>query len=504
MVLTVSELFGNDMVLQREREISVWGTAEKHVKITVDFQGRTAETVSDGEGKWRVKLPPMPASRGGVLTVRDRKETVTFENVAVGEVWLAGGQSNMEFYMRYDKDLKAQLPECENPDIRFFDYPRVPCEKAGERRDYSAFGWWRTCTPENLQWFSAVGYYFARDLQRALGVPVGIVGCNCGGTRSCCWMDEETIRECGPEWLEDYEKGVAEIGDLAAAEEQYLSLAFTDNSNPFENAILDKFMYGIPQEEMAAGLAGMEENMLVGNRIGPWHEWRPAGLYRRMVEHICPFTLRGVIWYQGESDETHPDRYADMMCGLIGLWRRRWGAEMPFIMAQLAPYETGGQAYPALRERQVEVTERMEQVWLVPTGDVGSDYDIHPKEKQPIGVRMALSARGHVYGEKLLCDAPVCAGASRDGNSAVIRFGNAAGGLTVKGNRVQALEVLAGDSAVPPESWTAEAEGDALRIRFRDGIPAEKVTVRFAKTPYFEVNLYNAAGIPAFPFAAEV
>ena len=194
--------------------------------------------------------------------------------------------------------------------------------------------------------------------------------------------------------MDDYEEGLRKIPDIEAAEEEFYNSPMADHTNPFANEMTNRMLYGMSEKELLQLFTQFSGSDVMV--IGPWHEWRPCGIYHTMAERVIPYAARGVIWYQGESDEDHPDIYADMMEGLIGLWRNKWGIDLPFIMTQLAPLGTtigkGGEEYPKLREQQRIVAGRVENVYLCSIGDVGNSYDIHPKEKQPVGHRMALIA----------------------------------------------------------------------------------------------------------------
>ena len=505
--MKTAEIFGNGMVLQQGQPVSVWGTAQPGEKIFVKIQDQEASAVVNEDGKWCVLLKPLTVSYYEIMTVYGQSEKICFDNVAVGEVWIAAGQSNMEFHMRYDRDFSQEESCCSNPAIRFYDTPVVSTEKMRELFDYSEnFGFWRSCNAENLQWYSAVGYYFAKYLEMSLKVPVGIIGLNCGGTRSVCWMDEETASAAGPEWLEDYENGLRDIPDIQRAEADFYRTPMADHTHPFDNPVSDRMMYGLSLEELKASFEKMEE--LGGLIIGPWHEWRPCGLYHTMVEHVCPYTAKGVLWYQGESDEDHPDIYAKMLSGLIALWRRKWNSNLPFIVVQLAPLGVeigkGGREYPALRAQQQLVAETVPDVFLVSTGDAGNTYDIHPKEKQPVGRRMALLARGHIYKENdLLCDAPVPDHVDISGQVISVHFKNADMGLLLKGDISSYIEVilLAGKNATVGVVKSVSVRDEILDIYIDAENGVEKLLeIRFAQMPYYHMGLYNKADIPALPF----
>ena len=508
MLLTVGEVFGENMVLQQGKPVAIWGKGVPGEEVEISIQDHLVKTLVAEDGIWKAVLPELKASEQEELWIQSKEEEIRFQNIAVGEVWLAGGQSNMEFFMRYDKDFKVSVEECENSKIRFFDYPVIPSEKDRTTKDYSEFGFWRVCDKENLQYYSAVAYYFAQNLQKDLGVPVGIVGCNCGGTRSCCWMDEDRVKKYGEVWIKDYEEGLGQINDLEKAEQGYRNNPMTDKAHPFANPIADKMMYGVSPEELQEMFASVfqgedSENM---NLIGPWHEWRPSGLYHTMLKHVIPYTVRGVIWYQGESDEDHPELYADMMGGVIECWREEWGESFPFLITQLAPFGdkigTGGTYYPILREQQEIVAKRVKDVYCASIGDVGNEYDIHPKEKKPVGARLALLARGHVYGEKILCDAPVADTRKNEEDKIIISFLNAEGGLCLKGTEVNAIQILHDGQIVEPQEYHCKVTENQLQILFdkkKEDIDTYKI--EFAKTPYYEVNLYNEAEIPVKPFS---
>ena len=500
-------IFANNMVLQRKIPVPVWGTGTPGAEVTVILQGNEVTARVGQDGKWSAMLQPLTASAGETMVIRSGADERIIENVAVGEVWIASGQSNMEFHMRYDQDYSSETEICANENIRFFDVPVIPSEKSGQLFDYTKnFGFWRTACPADLEWFSAVGYYFAKNLQPALDVPVGIIGLNCGGSKCCCWMDEETLQKCGPVWMEDYLNGMKSISDYEKAEAEYYRSGLGDHSQPFADPMIDHMMYGMSIEEIESTHRHMLESG--GLVIGPWAEWRPAGLYHMMAERIIPYAVRGVLWYQGESDEDHPEIYADMLNGLIGLWRKKWGYRLPFIIAQLAPLGEvigpGGRVYPILRKQQQYVAEHTQEVYLAATGDVGHTYDIHPKEKQPVGRRMALLARGHVYGEDLLCDAPVPDSVSRDNDCIAIHFKNAEGGLVLKGEKIEAMQVFIDGNELDSPDYMLDKEQSRLIVRIPERDASEHQTeIRFAETPYFKVNLYNQSDIPVIPFTVQ-
>ena len=506
-----SSPFGDGMVLQRNQTLKVWGCADPGAHVTVHIQEKSAEADAGPDGKWECFLPPLRTSVRETMTVSSSEGSTEYQDVMVGEVWLAGGPSNMEFFMRYDADYEAAVRLCEDPLFRFYDVPEASVPEQLEMKDFSLFGFWRKADPEDLQYFSAVAYYFGSSLRETLQVPIGIIGCNWGGTRSSCWMSRETLEKYGRDWIDEYEEGLKAIPDLEAAREAYLNNPELDTSHPFDRQFSDKLMYGVSLEELLESFAEMADGGTVFN-IGPWSEWRPNGLYEVMLSKLIPYPIAGVIWYQGESDVGHAGIYADMMCGLISEWREEWGSDFPFIMVQLAPLGNTDNAmilescegFPEIREKQAEITRRMKDVYLISTSDVGHPYDIHPKQKRPVGKRLALQALAKVYGLPLSADAPEPAGITRDKDDLILHFNYSEGGLVLRGEDIQAMTLTAQDgSPLPSDTWSAAVSSENLLIHLgSDASSAAKI--RFADTPWYEVNLYNMAGIPAMPFTIDI
>ena len=506
--MKTANVFGNHMVLQRDIELPVWGEAAPGTRVVVRIQGQEASTAADAKGKWKLSIGPLRVSRDETMTVEGEDETLCFSRVAVGEVWLAGGQSNMEFHMRYDKQFKEAVADCANPDIRFFDCPKLSYEGEEYDFDYSSFGFWRPCNAENLQWYSAVGYYFAQKLHAELDIPVGILGCNLGGSRAVCWMDEDTAKECAQVWLEEYAEGLKKIPDLNAYFAQYKSDPVNDHSHPFDNPIADRMLYGVTLEEMQeilSSLFGENKSPVFAFQIGPCHDWRPHGLYYTMLKKIAPYGIRGVIWYQGESDAFHADAYASVLSGMIGCWRRLWGFELPFLMAQLAPLaelaDPSAAGYPAICRAQQTVSETLPGVWCSATGDVGSFHDIHPKEKRPVGQRLALLALNHIYGESgLLCEAPLAQDCSLENGELVLRF-RYGQGLYRSSDAPLPLKVsIEGQSLEEARGLDVALKDNTLRIRSESLDLSRWETVSMGADPWYVMNLCNAADIPAKPF----
>lgn len=521
-MLKLAKLFATGMVLQREKQVRVWGDAEPDVDVRVTIQGQSAETRADAQGHFMLELSPLEASGNETLVVQAGKEKLEITDVAVGEVYIAGGQSNMEFPLRYEKYRKEAL-QTRDTQLRFFDTPKKYYDAQDTDFDYGAVGHWRKAdSEENLGYFSAVAFYFAKELREEPHVPVGIVGCNWGGTRSCAWINGETVEKVGKPWALEWEKAAAGR-DMdafwASRKDDPQANAGNPGTSPFDALILPgtPSMEEIGQAMMEMAKATMQEaghteaakdpafiqkmmeqytNMLDARM-------KPGILYEHMVKEIAPFGARGVLWYQGESDDVAglQPLYANMMKGLISDWRSLWKDEtMPFIEVQLPGwYDWMGQVnmdYASIRRCQEQVAEDMEHVYMASISDVGEEHDIHPKDKRTVGHRMALLARHYIYGEELLCEAPRPAGISRQGAEIRIEMAYAQDGLRIIGDTLEAMELRAGDSTM---AYQASVEGNTLVLKLEQPTE-ESILIRFAREAWYRVNLVNSAGIPAIPF----
>ncbi len=507
--LCLPMLFGDHMVLQRQKPIEIWGKAAPGIAVFALLYREErvlAEGVgqADADGNWNLFLPAMEAARNLRLEITAGAEKQILEDVVIGEVWIAGGQSNMEYFLQFDAERDSAFARPEIPDIRFWDHPEISYEGQLDDYDYSEFGIWRLCRKEDLPWYSAVGYWFAEKLQGALDIPVGIVGCNWGGTRAACWIDRNRLTGTpGEVWLQDYEKGIEGL-DPEAYKKAYLSVRTNIEDHPLQGDTTILYPGFSREFQLKAMSIWAKFPSPYGNVIGPVHPWRPCGVYETMLLHVAPYTCRGVLWYQGESDDTHAEIYDEMLSLLIANWRDLWHDEIPFLMVQLAPFrawlDDQGDAYPVLRERQVWAAERIPRVWLASSGDAGMEWDIHPKHKRPIGQRLALLALGHIYGQNILCDAPEFAGAQWADGTLTISFRHGEGLYLQTPEGKRATEGAVNALEVDGAPISGQIAGDKLQIKL-----AEKPRhIAFAWTGYYQVNLYNAAGIPAKPFQTDL
>ncbi|WP_441871087.1 sialate O-acetylesterase [Pseudarthrobacter sp. TAF60_1] len=491
------------MVLQRRRPLLIWGTGQPGANVVATLGDLTSgSTRTDRDGNWVLRLDGQEAARGLTLTLSDGMESLEIHDVAIGEVWVGGGQSNMEFNLEFDADREQVFSGPMNPDIRFFDVPKLSYAGQENEHDYKLYGKWRTCTPEDLRYFSAVGYYFAEQLQNSLQVPVGIVGCNWGGTPACTWTDPEKLAEGpGSAWIEDYERGLRQF-DPDQEAELFRVHKMSDRTDPFADAVLYRVMRdGMSEEEERELIPVFIANQMP--TMGKLHPNRPGGLFATMVSRISRYPVQGVIWYQGESDKTHPDLYSAVLASMIDSWREAWETpDLPFLITQLAPF--GGSPYgdanhvPVIREQQAKVAESVDQVWMASTSDVGAERDIHPKNKKPVGTRLALLAQRHVYGQTVAADAPALDSAKRTDTGVEITF-HSVEELTWGGNPLP-LEIRSPQGENIPVHEVAVSSN---RLLLTAPVPPGS-ELSFAWTSYYQVDLCNEAGIPALPFKAQL
>lgn len=520
-MLKPARLFQNHMVLQREKIIKVWGTGKENETVSVLIQGRESVCCTDRDGKWSVDIGPLHTSYSETMTITSGQERIVLQDVQVGEVWLAGGQSNMEFHMRYDADFASEAASCENNNIRLFDYPEVYYTEQINEADYGEnFAFWRKATPQDLEWFSAVAYYFAKEINNRYGIPIGIVGCNWGGTPACAWMSEEAIKDGGGQiYIDEYRNAVAHL-DLPAYEENFRNNPASWKLNPFADPFSDMLLKGMSLVDVIRILTGQEIDLSTVDFsaqvpvMGPKNERRPGGLYESMLCQVAPFGIRGILFYQGSSDgDRYPELYKTLFPALIRCFRSLWQEELPFLFVQLQPLERWmhcvGEPYVKIREAQQLTANTVPNTGMAVISDVGMEFDIHPKKKQPVGYRLALLAAGKVYGEDILCEAPTLTNVEAEDGCLHLYFENTGDGLSLSDQTPDGVEVDPGKLGglrllvdgydLDLSNITAEAQGNVVELKGPAFHKDARVIVELGCTGWYRINLYNSAGIPARP-----
>ncbi len=501
-----ADIFQSHMVLQRNKPVFIWGIGETNEKVTACIQHQSASTVTDQSGKWCIELPPLSESENETLTIRSENEEILLQDIAVGEVFIAAGQSNMEFWMRYEKHFAEEKPCCQNPMIRFYDVPEVTYAGQDQDFDFSESAVWRQASPDELQYFSAVGYFFAKEMQASLHVPVGIIGCNFGGTSASVWMSRDTLRTYGTFYLDEYEAWEKDT-DLKAYWKKQRVNPMNDRGMPFRSPFNDFILPRTPSPDEIEGFFAQAP----ASDVAPDFSLRkpesiPCTLFEHMVKAIAPFRVSGVLWYQGESDDEkdHTELYEGLLKGLIKDWRELWKEKLPFFIVQLPGWRSwmgfGGKNWMTIRAAQEKVCRDDDLAFLVSISDAGEEYDIHPKNKKVVGQRLAWSALGHLYEKKLLCDPPRLVQAKRQGCEILLVFGNAGEGLYIIGDKINALELIENGKSIP---FSSEVKEDTVILT--PACSAEQpLEIQFAQSMWYQVNLFGSSGIPVIPFKAAV
>ena len=485
--------FTSHMVLQRDMKVPVWGTAGNGENVTVEFAGQKVPGKADAAGNWRVDLQPLEASaEGRTINVTGSRtaESVKIDDVLVGEVWLASGQSNMDFTMSKNVKRFAGVAD-EEREIAAANYPLIrmftgTASKAYEPQNQVG-GEWQVCSPENAPAFSAAGYFFARDLQKEIKVPVGIVTLAFGASTAEAWIRREAL---------------AADPQLKPMLDRFDAAVQTFRSNPPPAVAL-------PRSEDVSEPGKSGTNAVAGNRgkdrapRDPVQDQHNATvLFNGMINPFIPFAMRGVIWYQGESIAGGAEGralYPLVQATLIRDWRKLWGAgDFPFYIVQLAGQEANSNS-PVVREAQASVLS-LPNTGMAVAVDIGEAHNVHPKNKQDVGDRLARIALANVYGRKIEFSGPMYESMKVEGSAIRVRFSHIGGGLVAKGGQLKWF-VIAGEDGkfVPAE---AKIDGDTVVVSSPEA-PAP-VAVRYAWANFPDgCNLFNADGLPAAPFRTD-
>lgn len=479
--------FTDHMVLQRDTRVPVWGTAAPGERVNVTFAGRTKTATAAPDGGWRIDLDPLNASgRSRVLVVSGSETTglLTFEDVLVGEVWLASGQSNMDFTLgRTEKyyfagvlNETAELAAADDPALRMFtgEWARSyePQPRVG--------GTWKVCTPENAREFSAVAYFFARALRQELGVPVGILTLTYGASTPQAWIRREAITP------DPRLKPVLDTFDAGVA-------AF--RADPAAGAGHAQAVTAWEEASARARAAGERPPRRPRDPDPVQDQHNPTVMYNGMIAPVVPFALRGFLWYQGESITEPKDLFPAWNQTLIRDWRALWNGTLPFYFCQLAAYPKASHD-PQVRAWQAEAL-RLPQTGMAVTIDVGDEGDVHPKDKRPVGERLARLALARTYKRRLECDGPEYESSERKNATLRLRFRHAGRTLTTRGGPLMCFEVAGADGRFV----AAEAEVQGTTVVLRSSEVPAPAAARYAWSPYPPGGfLYNDAGLPAAPF----
>lgn len=471
-------LISNGAVFQQNSNIALWGWATPGEKVTItpNWGGQPKSVMADASGKWTTTVATGKAGGPYAITFK-ASNTLTVTDVLLGEVWLASGQSNMEFFVGKTSNrsytgvhnYEDVIRDAGHPYIRQIDVPN----KVADSPQADFKGEWKTCTAKTIDTFSAVAYFFAREINKVTGFPVGIINATWGGTPAESWTKKEVLQSDADlnEILVRYQKAVE---------------AFPSENEKYKAAFA-KWREDSSSNKGAAPAAPM----------GPSHNKSPYKLYNGMIVPIQPYTIRGVIWYQGESNADRAYQYRKLFPAMIANWRSDWKADkLPFYFVQISPHRSQN---PEVRDAQLYTYRNVPHTGMAVTTDNGDPLDIHPRNKEVVGKRLSLWALRNEYGKKdLVVSGPLYKSMKVEGDKIRILF-DFEEGLAVKGDELTEFTIAGDDQQFVPAK--ARIEGNTVVV-WSDAVKSP-VAVRFAWRHVPAPNLYNGAGLPASPFRTD-
>jgi sialate O-acetylesterase len=477
------------MVLQRNQQNRVWGWGEVGDRVTVNIAGQSKNTQVDDQGRWQVRLDAMPAGGPHRMVVQGDNQ-ITFDNVMVGEVWICSGQSNMAWAVQQANDPDLESLTADFPDIRLISVPRVGTDQP--QRDFD--GAWEICTPDTVKQFSAVGYFFGRRIHQTLNVPVGLIDNAWGGSACEAWINRDLLEgdERFGELMRQWRETEDHFKSGAAAE------AFEAELASWREAA---------EKAKAAGEPAPRKPRLDGSMSG---NQRPANIYNGVLKPTIGFGIRGVIWYQGESNARRAYQYRDLFPLMISNWRDEWQqGDFPFYYVQLADFraETAEPAesdWAELREAQTMTMSKLPNTGEAVILDLGEASDIHPKNKQDVAKRLARWALAKDYGFDLVYRSPIYRSMEQQEGSIIVTFDHVGGGLDTFDVREPIGFTIAGEDRVFHHA-SAEfvGQGPVSQVKVWSPDVPSPMAVRYAWADNPICNVQNREGLPLTPFRTD-
>ena len=498
-------MFGDHMVLQRDKPVPVWGWSEEDQEVKVTFGGKSASARAGKDGRWEVRLPAMKANDQGRELTIEGSEKIIIKDVLVGEVWVCSGQSNMEWSVNGALNPNEEKQAADHPKIRHIKVPKIPSDS--HERNFKAN--WQVCSPATAGGFTAVGYYFGRTLMGQLDVPIGLINSSWGGTRIEPWMPIDgyrIVRDQG--FAQEVIKRVEAVDPS------------TDQGKARHLAGIQSMRDWIKQAEQAvqAGKFPPSRPATAQVGIGTSHQ-DPTRLYRGMIHPLVPYAIRGAIWYQGESNGNEGETYYHKKHGLVKGWRKVWGqGDFPFYWVQLANFTNdkktpqGGDGYARIRDAERKALD-IPNTGMAVIIDIGETSDIHPKNKQDVGKRLAQWALAKTYGQDVVPSGPIYEKMTVKNGKARVHFSHIGKGLII-GNKegLEPTEEVVIDAklerfaiAGKDKTWVwanAVIDGDTVLVSHPDVPVPAAVRYAYSANP-LGANLYNREGFPASPFRTD-
>jgi sialate O-acetylesterase len=446
-------IFSDNMVLQQNAEVAVWGWADAGEKVTVhgSWMEHAVSTTTGKDGKWQVKINTPGAGGPYSMSVQGRDLFISFANILSGEVWICSGQSNMKMAVAECNNAQQEVAAAQYPQIRLFtvasDISSVPRQDCG--------GFWQECSPNVVWTFSAVGYFFGRELHQKLNVPIGLINTSWGGTPAEAWTSQAALE-------------------------------------PFKQ--YEPIIKAFQSPEIAA-----EPNVPVKK----FNQNTPTALYNAMLAPLIPFRIAGAIWYQGESNSPRPIEYTKLFPAMITDWRKNWAiGDFPFYYVQIAPFDYDTEwclNSTYLREAQLKTLSAVKNVGMAVALDIGEEKDIHPKNKQEVGRRLALWALEKTYNKKIDSFSGPLYKSMKIENNRIRLFFDTYGELSAREGHLSEFIIAGEDKAFVPAS--AEIDGDTVVV-WSDQVQ-KPVAVRYAWKNWTTASLFNKAGLPASSFRTD-
>lgn len=478
--ITLPSIFGDHMVLQQKQSNPVWGRAESGEKIEVAIHGQSHSAKADENGNWKVNLRPIPAGGPYRLEIEGENSEFYFDDVLVGEVWICSGQSNMAWTVNNSNSAELEMLTADYPNIRLISVPQVGTQEP--QADFN--GEWTACTPQTIKDFSAVGYFFGRRLHQALDVPIGLIDNAWGGSAADAWIRRDVLEKDGrfDKMMDWWKKTEA-------------SYDYEDELKEWENKVAQWKRDG--SEGRQPRRPG---NLMTGNQ-------RPANIYNGVLLPTIGYGIRGAIWYQGESNAGRAYQYRDLFPLMIQHWREEWNqGDFPFYYVQLADFmaeemQPADSAWAELREAQTMAMDRLDNVGQAVIIDIGEGRDIHPRNKQSVGNRLARWALAKDYGFDILYQSPTFQAMKQEGNKIVLTYDSVGQGLYSFDTVEPRGFAIAGKDK--KFVWAqAEITGRDEVTVWSDSIKAP-VAVRYAWANNPVCSMYSRDGLPMTPFRTD-
>ncbi|MEK6645727.1 MAG: sialate O-acetylesterase [Candidatus Firestonebacteria bacterium] len=481
-------ILSDNMVLQADKTIKIWGTADSKEKITIIIENQKVSETADENGKWMVKLAPVKAGGPYQMNVEGEKDTITIKNILIGEVWLGSGQSNMSIAVGNVMNASEEISNANYPMIRLFGVKNNSSLKPLDNVE----GSWVECSPQTVKWFSAVSYFFGRYLHTKLNTPVGLIASAWPGTPADPWTSNETF------------ENNTDLKPIFDKLEQFI----IQENNGENKKKIDEYERKLKEWEELSKIKEPENTgkIIPPKPVNPFRfPSAPTILYNAMISPITSFAIKGVIWYQGESNANRAYQYRKLFPAMIEGWRKAWDDDFPFLFVQLANFmpkktEPAQSAWAELREAQL-MTLSIPNTAMAVIIDIGDTTDIHPKNKQDVGMRLALPALAKVYGKKdIVYSGPIYKSMKIEENKIRLYFDHIGSGLGVQNSAELVGFAIAGEDK---KFLWAKAVIDGNTIVVSNENVAKPVAVRYAWADNPDCNLYNKEKLPASPFRTD-